>query len=130
MWIVDSSVWIDYFNGTPSPQSDLLHAALGKRQIGLTDIILLEVLQGYRYNKDFEAAKAALMQFSIYPASSVNMAVKSAQNYRFLRRKGVTVRKTIDCLIATLVIEFDFWLLHNDRAFDPFETYLGLKVVR
>lgn len=129
MWIVDASVWIDYFGGQTTPQTDLLHAALGQRAIGLTDITLCEVLQGYRNQQDFEAAKDALLQFEIYAIGGIETAIKSAQAYRALRRRGITVRKTIDCLIATFVTESGFSLLHSDRDFDPFELYLGLDVV-
>lgn len=129
MWIVDASVWIDYFGGQITPQTDLLHAALGHHAIGLADITLCEVLQGYRHQQDFEAAKQALLQFEIYAIGGTEMAIKSAQAYRELRRRGVTVRKTIDCLIATFVIDSGLALLHSDRDFDPFERYLGLDVV-
>ena len=130
MWIVDSSVWIQYFNGMVTPQTDLLHAALGQRAVGLTDIILCEVLQGYRHQKDFETARDTLLRFPIHPIGGAPIALKSAENFRFLRRKGITVRKTIDCLIATFVIENGFSLLHDDRDFLPFEKHLGLNVVR
>jgi predicted nucleic acid-binding protein len=129
MWIVDASVWIDYFDGTITPQTDLLHVALGQKAIGLADITLCEVLQGYRHQRDFEAAKQALLQFQIHTIGGAEMAINSAQNYRELRRHGITIRKTIDCLIATFVIESGFSLLHSDRDFDPFEIHLGLNVV-
>jgi predicted nucleic acid-binding protein len=128
MWIVDSSVWIDYFNGTTTPQTNTLDGALGQQDIGLGDIILCEVLQGYRNQKDFEAARQALLQFPIFVIGGIDIAVKSAENFRTLRRQGITVRKTVDCLIATFVIESGFSLLHNDHDFDPFETHLGLNV--
>jgi hypothetical protein len=130
MWIVDSSVWIDYFCGTITPQTDLLHAALGRRALGLGDIILCEVLQGYRRQRDFEAARDALLSFPVYTIGGSELAIKSAENYRSLRRRGITVRKTVDCLIATFAIESGFSLLHNDRDYDPFEIHLGLDVVR
>lgn len=130
MWIVDSSVWIDYFGGRSTLQTDLLHDALGWRSIGLGDIILCEVLQGYRRQHDFEIARQALLRFPVYTIGGTDIALKSAQNYRTLRRRGITVRKTIDCLIATFVSEHGFSLLHSDRDFDPFETFLGLSVVR
>ena len=130
MWIVDSSVWIDYFGGEINPQTDLLHAALGQQAIGLGDIILCEVLQGYRRQQDFEAARQALLQFPIYTIGGTEIALQSAEHYRALRRQGITVRKTVDCLIATFVIENGFSLLHSDRDFDAFETHLGLDVVR
>jgi len=130
MWIVDSSVWIDYFNGKVTPQTDLLHAALGQRPIGLGDIILAEVLQGFRRQEDFEAARDALLRFPVFVMGGVEIAIKSAENFRYLRRRGVTVRKTVDCLIATFVMENDFALLYSDRDFDPFEEHLGLAVIR
>jgi predicted nucleic acid-binding protein len=130
MWIVDSSVWIDYFNGRATPQTDLLDAALGTQAIGLGDIILCEVLQGFRKQGDFETARRALFSFPIYAIGGLEIAVKSAENFRFLRRRGITIRKTVDCLIATFVIERGFSLLHGDRDFDPFEVHLKLDVVR
>lgn len=130
MWIVDSSVWIDYFNGVITPQTDLLDAALGQQEIGLGDIILAEVLQGFRSQRDFERARDALLRFPIFTIGGVDIALKSAVNFRLLRRHGVTVRKTVDCLIATFVIENGFSLLHSDRDFDAFEVHLGLDVVR
>ena len=130
MWLVDSSVWIDYFGGKATHQTDLLHAALGLEAIAVGDIILCEVLQGYRRQDDFDAARQALLQFPVYPIGGTEIAIKSAEHYRALRRQGITVRKTIDCLIATFVIERGFQLLHSDRDFDPFEAHLGLRVVR
>jgi predicted nucleic acid-binding protein len=129
VWIVDSSVWIDYFNGRITSQTDLLDSALGQQEIGLGDIILAEVLQGFRQERDFETARDALLRFSVLSMGGVAMAIKSAQNFRSLRQRGVTVRKTVDCLIATFVIEHGFSLLHSDQDFDPFEEYLGLHVV-
>ncbi len=128
MWIVDSSVWIDYFNGKATPQTDILDAALGQRELGLGDIILCEVLQGFRRQKEFESARQSLLHFPIFIIGGTGIAIKSAENFRVLRRKGITIRKTIDCLIATFVIEQGFSLLHSDRDFDPFEAYLGLDV--
>jgi predicted nucleic acid-binding protein len=130
MWIVDSSVWIDYFGGKVTPQTDLLHAALGWQTIALGDIILCEVLQGYRRQEDFDAARQALLQFPVYSIGGTEIALKSAENYRALRHQGITVRKTIDCLIATFAIERGLALLHSDRDFDPFEMHLGLRVAR
>jgi predicted nucleic acid-binding protein len=129
VWIVDSSVWIDYFNGEIMPQTDLLDTALGQREIGLGDIILAEVLQGFRDQKDFEKARDALLRFPVFTMGGVEIALKSAENYRLLRRRGITVRKTVDCLIATFVIENGFSLLYSDRDFDPFEEHLNLGVV-
>lgn len=130
MWIVDSSVWIDYFNGVLTPQSDLLDQILGVEELGIGDLILCEVLQGFRLQADFERARAALLTLPIYTIGGREVALASAENYRRLRQQGITVRKTIDCLIATFVITRGFALLHNDHDFDPFAEHLGLLVVR
>jgi len=129
MWIVDSTVWVDYFNGRATPQTDTLDAAVGQMDIGLGDIILCEVLQGFRHQPDFDAARTALLSFPVLDIGGVDIALKSAENYRMLRQRGITVRKTVDCLIATFVIEHGLSLLHADRDFDPFEQHLGLRVV-
>jgi predicted nucleic acid-binding protein len=130
MWIVDSSVWVDYFRGVPTPQSGILNRALGQRELGLGDLILCEVLQGYRIQQEFEHARIVLSTFPVFTIGGRDIAIKSAENYRFLRRLGITIRKTVDCLIATFVIERGHTLLHNDRDFEPFERYLGLDVVK
>jgi len=129
MWLIDTSVWIDYFNGVSTPQTDRLDTALGHEPLCLGDIILCEVLQGFQRQTEFEQAKAALLNLPVYTLGGVEFAVQSAEHYRTLRQKGITVRKTIDCLIATFAIANGMWLLHNDRDFDPFETHLGLKVI-
>ena len=130
VWIVDSSVWIDYFNGASTPQSDLLDAALGVKELGIGDLILCEVLQGFRSQRDFSLAKAAMLALPVYAMGGRTLALRSADNYRFLRQRGITVRKTLDCLIATFVIAEGFHLLHSDRDFDPFALHLGLTVVK
>ena len=130
MWLVDSSVWIDYFNGVATPQTDRLDAALGYESLCLGDIILCEVLQGFQRQADFEQARAALLTFPIYPIGGVELALRSAEHYRFLRQRGITIRKTIDCLIATFAIVNRMALLHSDRDFDPFAQHLGLEIVQ
>jgi predicted nucleic acid-binding protein len=129
MLLVDSSVWIDYFSGVLSPQTDYLHAALARREILVGDIILAEVLQGFRHDTDFEAAAQALGRFQQVQILNVDLALQSARNYRALRKLGITVRKTIDCFIATYAIANGHELLHADADFEPFETRLGLRVV-
>jgi hypothetical protein len=129
MLLVDSSVWIDYFRGATTPQTDYLHAILSQREIVVGDIILAEVLQGFRSDTDFEAARKALTRFCQVRMLDVDLAVQSAHHYRALRRLGVTVRKTIDCFIATYAIAYGHDLLHSDGDFDPFESHLGLKVL-
>jgi hypothetical protein len=129
MLLVDSSVWIDYFNGRATPQTDYLHVVLTQREILVGDIILAEVLQGFRSDADFENARRALSRFRQAQMLDLELAVQSARHYRALRKLGITVRKTIDCLIATYAIVHGHELLHADGDFDPFEAHLGLCVV-
>ena len=130
MWIVDSSVWIDFFNGKSTPHTDVLVNGFGWQEIGLGDINLCEVLQGFHAQSDFERAREALLRFSIFPIGGQEIAIKAAENYRSLRRRGITVRKTIDCLLATFVIENGHSLLHSDRDFDHFVEHFGMPVIR
>ncbi len=129
MLLVDSSVWIDYFNGAATPQTDYLHAVMGQREILVGDIILAEVLQGFRDDADFEAARRALSRFTQVAMLDLDLALQSARHYRALRKRGITVRKTIDCFIATYAIAHDHELLHADSDFDPFELHLGLRIL-
>lgn len=129
MLLIDSTVWIDYFNGVSTPETDHLDSILGEEVILVGDIVLGEVLQGFRKDKDFEKAREAFGKFPQVSLLSPELAIRSAQNYRALRRRGITVRKTIDCFIATYCIETVTDLLHSDRDFDPFELHLGLQVV-
>lgn len=129
MTIIDSSVWIDYFNGKITRESELLDQLLGTTSLGIGDIILTEVLQGFSNDADFNMAKALLETLSFFNFGGKDIAVKSANNYRYLRKKGITIRKTIDVIIATACLEHDFSLLYSDRDFDPFVTHLGLKAV-
>lgn len=127
--LVDSSVWIDYFNGVVSPQTDYLDSLLGKQPILVGDLILSEVLQGFKQQRDFDKARNALLKFTVVEMVGRQIALQSAINYRSLRAKGITVRKTIDCIIATYCLENHHSLLHADRDFDSFETELGLHVI-
>lgn len=129
MLLVDSSVWIDYFNGSATPQTDYLHAALAEREILVGDIILGEVLQGFRSDADFDAALRALSGLEQAAMLDPDLAVRSARHYRTLRKLGLTVRKTIDCFIATYAIANGHELLHADGDFGPFEAHCGLHVV-
>ncbi|MCI0606230.1 PIN domain nuclease [bacterium] len=126
--LVDSSVWIDYFNGLKSPQTDYFHAVLGQTEILVGDLILTEVLQGFRRKQDYTTAKSALLTFEVREMVGKDIALKSVDHYRFLRNKGITIRKTIDCLIATFCIQNKIELLHSDHDFDPFVRYLGLQI--
>lgn len=127
MIIVDSSVWIDYFNGIPTWQTDSLDNYLSNVPVVIGDLILTEVLQGFRSNKDYETAKTFLSTFPFRQMGGYNVAIQSAQNYRLLRKAGVTVRKTIDIIIATFCIIEGLTLLHDDRDFDPMVSHFSLK---
>jgi predicted nucleic acid-binding protein len=129
MVVVDTTVWIDYLAGTENPETEWLDANLDRRRIGLTDIILCEVLQGVRDDTVATAVERQLLRFHVFNTGGGAVAVAAAQNYRTLRSRGHTVRKTIDCLIATLCLRENHSLLHRDRDFDSFETLLGLSVI-
>ncbi|MGR3302540.1 MAG: type II toxin-antitoxin system VapC family toxin [Candidatus Scalindua sp.] len=130
MILVDSSVWIDFFNGKITPKTDWLDSALGNQPILIGDIILTEVLQGFQNDKDFKTAKSLLLDFPVMEMLGQELAIKSALNYRRLRKKGVIIRKTIDVIIGSFCIYNNFSLLHDDRDFDPLEKYLNLKAVQ
>ena len=127
MILVDTSVWIDYFNGVDTPQAQRLDALLSTEIIAAGDLIAAELLQGFRSDKDFQTAKSLLANLEQVQLCNAEIAVKAAQNYRYLRKQGITIRKTIDCIIATFCIENEMVLLHSDRDFEPFERYLNLK---
>jgi predicted nucleic acid-binding protein len=127
--LVDTSVWIDYFNGTITPETEKLDSLLGRQPLAIGDLILTEVLQGFEKERDFHDARKLLTSLEVVEVGGQEIAIQAARNFRALRRRGVTVRKTIDTLIATRCIESGFDLLHSDRDFDPFATHLGLRVV-
>lgn len=129
MILVDSSVWIQYFNGIITWQTDLLDKLLGESQILMGDLILTEVLQGFRADRDFHTAKKHLSLLPFLEMGGYNVALQSAIHFRRLQKKGVTVRKTIDVLIGTFCILEDIILLHDDKDFEPMETHLSLKVL-
>ncbi len=130
MILVDSSVWIGYFNGKINAQTDWLDSALGKEIIIVGDLILAEVLQGFKSDHDFYKAKKLLSNFRIMEMLGQELAIKSAENYRLLRKKGVTVRKTIDVIIGTFCIHNNISLLHDDQDFHPLTIHLGLNAVK
>jgi len=129
MIVVDSSVWIDYFNGRITKQTNLLDSLLGREPIVIGDLILTEVLQGFREDRDFNRAKGLLDCLLFRPMLGKELAIKSAENYRHLRKLGVTIPKTIDVMIATFCIENTLPLLHNDKDFEPIAEHLKLDVV-
>ena len=129
MVIVDTTVWIDYLQGTRNPESDWLNAELDRQRLALTDIILCEVLQGVRNEAAAKDVEGQLLKLKVFETGSVALARDAARNYRVLRGRGHTVRKTIDCLIATFCLREHHSLLHRDRDFDPFEELLDLSVI-
>ncbi len=129
MVIVDTTVWIDYLQGTSNPESDWLNTELDRQRLALTDIILCEVLQGVRNEAAANDVEGQLLKLQVFETGSVALARDAARNYRTLRSRGHTVRKTIDCLIATFCLCEHHSLLHRDRDFDPFEELLDLSVI-
>lgn len=127
MILVDSSVWIDYFRGTATPQAEKLDSLLGSEPIATGDLILTEVLQGFVSDRDFNQAKKLMTSLVIVGIAGQSIAIQAAKNFRVLRSLGVTVRKTIDTVIATRCIESELPLLYSDRDFDPFVEHLGLR---
>jgi predicted nucleic acid-binding protein len=125
--LVDSSVWIDYFRGATTPQAEKLDALLGTEPVAIGDLILAEVLQGFVSDRDFNQGRELLDSLDIVDLGGRDIAIQAARNFRLLRRLGVTVRKTIDTIIATRCIESRLTLLYSDRDFDPFVTHLGLS---
>lgn len=130
MILVDSSVWIDYFDGTVCAETDRLDTLLGEDSIVMGDIILAEVLQGFSSDSEFKRVKALLEVLPFREMLRREVALQSARNYRMLRKQGVTVRKTLDVMIGTFCVLNGMPLLHNDRDFEPMEKLLGLVVVR
>lgn len=129
MVIVDTTVWVDYFQGARNPETDWLDAELDRQRLGLTDIILCEVLQGVRDDVIAKEVEVALTRCEMFDTGGIALAREAARNYRTLRSRGHTVRKTIDCSIATFCLRNQHALLHRDRDFDPFEKFLGLSVI-
>jgi predicted nucleic acid-binding protein len=130
MVIVDTTVWVEYLNGHHTAETRWLLNQTGKENIGLLDLVLSEILQGVRGETQFLELKEQLLEFEVFCPGSVQLAVAAASNFRELRKRGFTVRKTIDCWIATFCIREGHFLLHRDRDFDVFEKHLGLQVVK
>lgn len=127
MILVDTSVWIDYFKGTENPHTDFLDHALGEGAVVMGDLIFLEILQGIRNDKDYRVTKQSLLSLDQYELFGQSMAEKCADNYRVLRKKGITIRKTADVIIASYCIEQQIPLLFLDRDFMPFVDHLQLQ---
>jgi predicted nucleic acid-binding protein len=125
--LVDSSVWIDYFRGTPTPQAEKLDLLLGSEPLVTGDLVLTEVLQGFVSERDFDQARKLLTSLVVVDLGGQDIAIQAAKNFRALRSLGITVRKTIDTVIATRCIASGLTLLYSDRDFDPFVQHLGLR---
>ncbi len=129
MILVDSGVWIDYFTGIDNKQTDTLNVTLGVQSVAAGDLILTEVLQGFRHDRDYRTAKALFDNVTIFDMLGRDMAIRSAENFRTLRKKGITIRKTADVIIASFCIKQKLPLLFSDKDFKPFVKYLGLTEV-
>lgn len=127
--LVDSSVWIDYFNGVDSPETKKLDITLGVEPVAVGDLILVEVLQGFKNDSDHKSAKQVFSDIAVFELIGKEIAIKSADNFRSLRKRGITVRKTADVIIATFCIENKLPLLFSDKDFKPFVKHLGLRDV-
>ena len=127
MTLVDSSVWINQFNQVPDPAVERLRRIIIEGPLLVGDLILCEVLQGFRSEAQARLVERALSQYQLVTLSSPELASKAAANYRLLRRRGITIRKTIDVIIGTFCIERGHALLHSDRDFEPMERFLGLQ---
>lgn len=132
MLVVDSSVWIDYFNGRAEPAGEMLDGLLarGEVRIVVPDLVLYEVLRGFRHEREYRQARLLLQSLNIEPAVDQATCLAAAQHFRALRAQGITVRSSVDVLLATFCIENDYALLHRDRDYDGFEELRGLRVWR
>ena len=130
MVVVDTTVWIDYVHGLVAPHTNALDYELLRNQVITGDLLMTEFLQGFRNDRDFEAAKELMNSLIYCNMLGKDIALKSAENFRFLRKNGITIRKTADIIIGTFCIEHEFPLLHNDRDFDLMEKYLGLHAYK
>ena len=128
MVVVDTTVWIDYIHGLDAPHTNALDHELQNNQVVTGDLLIAEFLQGFRDDKDYKAAKEIIDSLIYCDMLGKEIAIKSAENYRFLRKQGITIRRTADIIIGTFCIEHDLPLLHNDRDFEPIEKYLGLRI--
>ena len=129
MIIVDTTVWVDYLRGTRNPETEWLETEADRKRLGLTDLILCEVLEGVRDEQEFGLVQSELERFELFETGGKELAIAAARNYSRIREEGRTVRKTIDCLIATFCMAHGHALLHRNRDFDAFEQILGLAVI-
>jgi predicted nucleic acid-binding protein len=127
--IVDTTVWVDYLRGIRNPETEWLEIEADRKRLGLTDLILCEVLEGVRGQQEFGLVQSELHRFELFETGGEELAIATARNYRRIREEGLTVPKTIDCLIATFCMAHGHALLHRERNFDAFEQILGLAVI-
>ncbi len=127
MILVDASVWIDYFNGTPTTETDFLDSILGVEPLGIGDLILTEVLQGFRSDSEYRKVKDLMLELTLFELLGRDRAVRAADSYRALRKKGVTIRKTNDLIIGTYCVDESLPLLFRDRDFQPMIDHMGLR---
>jgi len=130
MVLVDTSVWVDYFNGLETPRTERLDQLLGSGRLLTGDLILAELLQGFAKDADYRTARRLLLELPCAELVGRDNALRAADYYRRLRKRGVTVRKTIDVLIGTYCIQHGHELLHADRDFDPMQRHFGLRVLQ
>jgi predicted nucleic acid-binding protein len=130
MIVADTSAWIDFFNGVNASHTNALDYELLHSRVAIGDLIIVEILQGFRDEKQYKLVKQIIDNLEYYDFVGKDIAYKSAENFRILRKKGITVRKTIDVIIGTFCIENNFSLIHNDKDFEPIEKYLGLEIRR
>ena len=131
MILVDTSAWIDFLNGADSKERHALHRLIEKEEdISITEIILTEILQGIREDENFKRVKDYLLEFPIHKPKGIETYLKAADIYRDCRKKGKTVKKTVDCIIAAICIENNLTLFHKDSDFDIMEECAGLKALR
>jgi predicted nucleic acid-binding protein len=129
MILIESSVWVDFFRMTTNTQTLWLRENFESTAIGLTDLTLCEVLQGYKQGKLHAEVRSQLLELNVHTTGGTDLALAASDNFIYLRKRGITIRGTVDCLIASYCIRGGHELLHNDRDFEPFERYLSLKVI-
>ena len=131
MILVDTSVWIDFLKGAESRERHALHRLIEEEDdISTTEIILTEILQGIKEDEDFKMVKDYLFDFPVHRPKDIETYLKAAEIYRKCRKKGNTIRNTVDCIIAAICIENSLILLHKDNDFNIIEEYVGLKVLK
>jgi predicted nucleic acid-binding protein len=132
MLVVDSSVWIGFFNGRPVPSAEILVHLLehGEVRIVVPDLVLFEVLRGFRHERDLRSARQLMQGLEVEASLDPELVIVAAEHYRSLRSRGCTIGSAVDVLVASFCIERDYALLHDDRDFDAFEQHRGLRVWR